>query len=107
MDNNESKYLITTDSLYGILDSIKDLSASDEIESYLTGAGIIDVISPLLTYYPMDSKIITVSMLALANLTTNAKLHKNSKSHRACIKPTVQILINEKSSRNHRYICVH
>ena len=99
MDNNESKYLITTDSLYGILDSIKDLSASDEIESYLTGAGIIDVISPLLTYYPMDSEIITVSMLALANLTTNAKLHKNSKSHRACIKPTVQILINEKSSR--------
>ena len=49
MDNND-KCLISTDSLYGILDSIKDLSASDEIESYLTG-GIIDVISPLLTYY--------------------------------------------------------
>jgi hypothetical protein len=94
----EDKYLIKTDSLYGILDAIKDLSASDEIESHLVSANAIDIISSLLTYYPVNSEIITVSMLALANLTTNAKLHKNSKSHRACIKPTIQILIHKNSS---------
>eukprot|EP00944_MAST-04C_sp_MAST-4C-sp1_P000165 g165.t1 len=99
VDDSGLKYLVNNDTLYTVLDCIKDLSASDEIENYLADSGIVDVIGSLLPNYPMESDIVTVSMLALANLTTNSKAHKNSKSHRACVQPTVQILVHEKSSK--------
>ena len=66
VDDSGLKYLVNNDTLYAVLDCIKDLSASDEIENYLADSGIVDVIGSLLPHYPMESDIVTVSMLALA-----------------------------------------
>ena len=100
VDDSGLKYLVNNDTLYAVLDCIKDLSASDEIENYLADSGIVDVIGSLLPHTdgirhcdgvnvgPCEQRP-TQRLIRIANLI-------------ACVQPTVQILVHEKSSKKAR-----